>query len=191
MLAHYSGQLWNGAELARAFGVSEPTVRHYLDILSATCMVRALPPWHENLGKRQVKAPKIYLADSGVLHALLDIGTAHEALLGHPRVGASWEGFVVHQIVRALGVEWQDCHHWRLHTGAELDLLVNRDGRRLGFEIKRTDAPRVSPSMKSALDSLRLERLFVIHAGAQSWPLAERVEAVALAGLFERLAAVD
>jgi predicted AAA+ superfamily ATPase len=101
MLAHYSGQLWNGAELARAFGVSEPTVRHYLDILAATCMVRILPPWHENVGKRQVKAPKIYLADSGLLHALLDIGADRESLLGHPRVGASWEGFALHQIVRA------------------------------------------------------------------------------------------
>lgn len=191
MLAHYSGQLWNGAELARAFGVSEPTVRHYLDILSATCMVRALPPWHENLGKRQVKAPKIYLADSGLLHALLDIGTTQEALLGHPRVGASWEGFVLHQIVRALGVEWQECYHWRLHTGAELDLLVTRGDRRIGFEIKRTDAPRLTPSMKSALESLRLERLFVVHAGAKSWPLAERVEAVPLRDLFQRLTAMD
>ena len=188
MLAHYSGQLWNGAELARAFGVSEPTVRHYLDILSATCMVRVLPPWHENLGKRQVKAPKVYLADSGLLHALLDVGTTQEALLRHPRVGASWEGFVLHQIVRALGVEWQDCYHWRLHTGAELDLLVSRGDRRLGFEIKRTDAPRLTRSMKSALDDLRLDRLFVVHAGTTSWPLAERVEALPLGELFERTA---
>ena len=188
MLAHYSGQLWNSAELARAFGVSEPTVRHYLDILAATCMLRVLPPWHENLGKRQVKAPKVYLADSGLLHALLDIGTTPEALLGHPRVGASWEGFVLHQIVRALGVEWQDCYHWRLHTGAELDLLVSRGDRRLGFEIKRTDAPRLTPSMKSALDALHLERLFVVHAGTGTWPLAEHVEALPLQKLFERLA---
>lgn len=186
MLAHYSGQLWNGAELARAFGVSEPTVRHYLDILSATCMVRVLPPWHENLGKRQVKAPKVYLADSGLLHALLDIGTTPEALLGHPRVGASWEGFVLHQIVRALKADWQDCTHWRLHTGAELDLLVSRGDRRLGFEIKRTDAPRFTPSMKSALDALRLERLFVVHAGSTAWLLAERVEALPLHALFGR-----
>jgi uncharacterized protein len=188
MLAHYSGQLWSGAELARAFGVSEPTVRHYLDILTATCMVRALPPWHENLGKRQVKAPKVYLADSGMLHALLDIGITQEALLGHPRVGASWEGFVLHQIVRALGVEWQDCYHWRLHTGAELDLLVNFGDRRLGFEIKRTDAPRLTPSMKSAMESLRLEKLYVVHAGNRAWPLGERIEAVPLSALFEHLA---
>ncbi len=185
MLAHYSGQLWNGAELARAFGVSEPTVRHYLDILAATCMVRILPPWHENVGKRQVKAPKIYLADSGLLHALLDIGGNRESLLGHPRVGASWEGFALHQIVRALAADWRDCHHWRLHTGAELDLLVTRGQRRIGFEIKRTDAPRVTPSMRSALDVLRLDKLYVVHAGANAWPMDERIAALPLAGLFE------
>lgn len=187
MLAHYSGQLWNGAELARAFGVTEPTVRHYLDILAATYMVRVLQPWHENLGKRQVKAPKIYLADSGILHSLLDIGASAEALLGHPRVGASWEGFALHQIVRALDADWQDCYHWRLHTGAELDLLVVKDGRRLGFEIKRTDAPRLTPSMRSALEALRLDRLFVIHAGRDAWPLADRVEAVPLSHIVQSI----
>jgi uncharacterized protein len=189
MLAHYSGQLWNGSELARAFGVTEPTVRHYLDILAATYMVRILQPWHENLGKRQVKAPKIYLADSGILHSLLGIGAGADALLGHPRVGASWEGFALHQIVRVLAADWQDCHHWRLHTGAELDLLVLQDGRRLGFEIKRTDSPRITPSMRTALDALRLDRLFVVHAGRESWSLADRIEAVPLAGLTERLTA--
>jgi predicted AAA+ superfamily ATPase len=185
MLAHYSGQLWNGAELARAFGVSEPTVRHYLDILAATCMVRILPPWHENVGKRQVKAPKIYLSDSGLLHALLDIGADQESLLGHPRVGASWEGFALHQIVRALNADWRDCHHWRLHTGAELDLLVTHGKRRIGFEIKRTDAPRVTPSMRSALDVLRLEKLYVVHAAVGAWPMDERIAALPLTGLFE------
>lgn len=187
MVAHCSGQLWSGAELARAFGVSEPTVRHYLDILAATCMVRVLPPWFENVGKRQVKAPKIYLADSGLLHALLDIGPDREALLGHPRVGASWEGFALHQIVRALNADWRDCHHWRLHTGAELDLLVTRGKRRLGFEIKRTDAPRVTPSMRSARDVLRLDRLYVVHAGKDAWPMDERIAALPLAGLFEQM----
>ncbi|MDP1651521.1 MAG: ATP-binding protein [Rhodocyclaceae bacterium] len=204
MLAHYSGQLWNGAELARAFGVTEPTVRHYLDILAATYMVRILRPWHEseasvkanarsalrrsqNLGKRQVKAPKIYLADSGILHSLLDIGANPEALLGHPRVGASWEGFALQQIVQTLGADWQDCYHWRLHTGAELDLLVNQDGHRLGFEIKRTDTPRLTPSMHSACEALQLERLFVVHAGRETWPMAERIEALPLADVAARL----
>jgi hypothetical protein len=186
MLAHYSGQLWNGAELARAFGVTEPTVRHYLDILAATYMVRILPPWHENLSKRQVKAPKIYLADSGILHSLLDIGTSPEALLGHPRVGASWEGFALHQIVRALDAEWSQCYHWRLHTGAELDLLVVRNGQRLGFEIKRTDAPRVTPSLRSAQATLALDRLFVVHAGRDGWPLADGIEALPLTQLAGR-----
>ncbi len=162
-------------------------MRHYLDILAATCMVRILPPWFENVGKRQVKAPKIYLADSGLLHALLDIGQTQQALLGHPRVGASWEGFALHQIVRALNVDWRDCHHWRLHTGAELDLLVTYGDRRLGFEIKRTDAPRVTPSMRAALEVLRLEKLYVVHAGAGTWPMDERVVAVPLAGLFDQL----
>lgn len=187
MLAHYSGQLWNGAELARAFGVTEPTVRHYLDILAATYMVRILQPWHENLGKRQVKAPKIYLADSGILHSLLDIGSGADALLGHPRVGASWEGFALHQIVQVLDADWQDCYHWRLHTGAELDLLVNRDGRRLGFEIKRTDAPRLTSSMHAAVAALNLERLFVIHAGREAWPMTERIEALPLSDIARRL----
>jgi len=187
MLAHYSGQLWNGAELARAFGVSEPTVRHYLDILVATCMVRVLPPWFENVGKRQVKAPKIYFADSGLLHALLDIGQSQEALLGHPRVGASWEGYALHQIVSALDADWRDCHHWHLHTGAELDLLVMRGARRLGFEIKRTDTPRITPSMRSALEVLHLDKLYVVHAGATAWPMGERIAAVPLGGLFETL----
>jgi predicted AAA+ superfamily ATPase len=186
MLAHYSGQLWNGAELARAFGVTEPTVRHYLDILAATYMVRVLQPWYENLGKRQVKAPKIYLADSGILHSLLDIGSA-DGLLGHPRCGASWEGFSLHQVVRALDVDWQDCYHWRLHTGAELDLLVVRDGRRLGFEFKRTDAPQVTPSMRSALENLGLEKLYVVHAGRDAWPMAENIEAVPLAQVWQKL----
>lgn len=190
MLAHYSGQLWNGAELARAFGVTEPTVRHYLDILAATYMVRILQPWHENLGKRQVKAPKIYLADSGILHSLLGVGTGAEAALSHPRVGASWEGFALHQVVRALGADWQDCHHWRLHTGAELDLLVVQGTRRLGFEFKRTDSPRVTPSMHSAQGALRLDHLFVIHAGREAWPMAAGIEALPLSQVWSRLSAL-
>ncbi|MDP2810545.1 MAG: ATP-binding protein [Rhodocyclaceae bacterium] len=187
MLAHYSGQLWNGAELARAFGVTEPTVRRYLDILAATYMVRVLQPWHENLGKRQVKAPKVYLADSGILHSLLEIGRRDD-LLGHPRVGASWEGFALHQVVRALDADWRDCYHWRLHTGAELDLLVVKEGVRTGFEFKRTDAPRLTPSMRSAQDVLGLERLYVVHAGRDAYPLAPAVEALPIGQLHPRLA---
>ena len=183
MLAHYHGQTWNGAELARSFGVSEKTVRHYLDILSATFMVRVLPPWHENLGKRSVKAPKIYLADSGMLHTLL--GLENEAvLMSHPKVGASWEGFAMAQVIAALGATPEQCHYWKLHTGAELDLLIQRNGERRGFEFKLTDSPRSSASMHSAMQSLRLTSLHVVHAGAHSYPMAEGIHALALADVL-------
>lgn len=180
MLAHYHGQTWNGSELARAFGVTERTVRHYLDILAATFMVRILPPWHENLGKRQVKAPKVYLSDSGILHSLLDIGSP-AALGNHPKIGASWEGFALHQVVSRLRVGWNACHYWKLHSGAELDLFVQSGGRRLGFEFKFSDTPRLTPSMHSALEQLRLDGLYVVHAGRDRFPLANRIEAMPLA----------
>lgn len=138
-------------------------------------------------GSRQVKAPKVYVADSGVLRALPDIGSGAEALASHPRVGASWEGFALQQIVRALVADWRDCHHWRAHTGADLDLLVVHNGRRLGFEINRSDAPRMTPSMYSALEVLRLERPVVVHAGDKAWPMHERVLALSMADLFEGL----
>ncbi len=184
MLAHYHGQTWNGSELARAFGVTERTVRHYLDILAGTFMVRILQPWAENLSKRQVKAPKVYLADSGILHSLLDITDA-AALHGHPKVGASWEGYALNQVARWLnvnqGVEWRDCYYWKLHTGAELDLFVQAGGQRLGFEFKLGDSPRLTPSMRSAVENLGLDKLEVVHAGHDTFPLEERIEAVPLA----------
>lgn len=182
MLAHYHGQTWNGSELARAFGVTERTVRHYLDILAATFMVRILAPWHEDLGKRQVKAPKVYLSDSGMLHSLLDI--ANPAALGnHPKIGASWEGFALQQVVSRLNASWDACHYWKLHSGAELDLFVQSGGRRLGFEFKFSDTPRLTPSMHSALEHLRLDGLYVVHAGRERFPLAERIEAMPLAAV--------
>jgi len=184
MLAHYHGQTWNGSELARAFGVTERTVRHYLDILVGTYMVRSLQPWHENLSKRQVKAPKVYLADSGILHSLLDIADP-AALHGHPKVGASWEGYALNQVARwlnvNLGLEWRDCYYWKLHSGAELDLFVQTGGRRLGYEFKLGDTPRLTPSMRSAVENLGLDKLHVIHAGNDAFPLDERIEAVPLA----------
>ena len=183
MLAHYHGQIWNGAELARAFGVSEKTVRHYLDILAATFMVRILAPWHENLGKREVKAPKIYLSDSGMLHTLLGL-QSEAALLGHPKVGASWEGFAMGQVVAALAASAEQCHYWKLHSGAELDLLVTQDGVRRGFEFKLTDSPRASASMHSALKDLKLDTLHVVHAGSHSYPMGERLHALALADVL-------
>ena len=182
MLAHYHGQTWNGSELARGLGVTEKTVRHYLDILIATFMVRSLPPWHANLGKRQVKAPKVYLCDSGLLHTFLRTGDYQE-LLGHPKAGASWEGFALEQVVSTLGVSWEQCHFWALHSGAELDLLVDLGQQRLGFEFKLSDAPRATRSMHSALKNLGLERIYVIHAGQHAFPLGERITAVPLTGL--------
>jgi predicted AAA+ superfamily ATPase len=184
MLAHYHGEIWNGSELARAFGVSQKTVRGYLDILSATFMAKRLEPWHENVAKRQVKAPKIYLEDSGILHTLLGL-ESREDLLGHPKVGASWEGFAIGEVVAHLRARPEECFFWKLHSGAELDLLIRKGNQKRGFEVKLTSSPRVTPSMRSALEDLGLEELVVIHAGAESYPLAPRIRAVALARLRE------
>jgi hypothetical protein len=187
MLAHYHGQVWNASEFARSFGVSDATVRRYLDLLCSTFAVRQLLPWSENIGKRQVRSPKVYLADSGVLHALLGIRERRD-LERHPKLGASWEGFALDAVVRRLGVEWRDCHFWGTHAGAELDLLVVRGRRRWGFEIKRTSAPVVTRSMRVALEDLRLERLDVVHGGPHTFPLAPRVRAVSLSRLLVDLA---
>lgn len=186
MLAHWHGQTWNGSELGRAFGVAHTTVRRYLDHLEAALVVRVLLPWHENLSKRQVKAPKVFVGDSGLLHALLGLRD-HADLEGHPKVGASWEGFALAQIVARLGARPEECFWWGTHTGAELDLLVVRGRRRLGFEFKRTDAPRITPSMRTALDALRLERIDVVHAGQDTFPLSDRVRAVSAGRIFRDL----
>ena len=164
MLAHYHGQTWNGSELGRALGVSDKTVSRYLDILEGTYMAFRLLPWHTNLGKREVKAPKVYLADSGILHSLLGVGGA-DNLLAHPKCGASWEGFMIREIMRRTGAGRGEAYFWGAHTGAELDLLIVRDGRRLGFEIKLTRSPKVTPSMRSACEVLGLEKLHVICHG--------------------------
>ncbi len=187
MLAHYHGEIWNGSELARAFGVSQKTVRGYLDTLCSTFMAKRLEPWHENLAKRQVKSPKVYLADSGVLHTLLGLESRQE-LLGHPKVGASWEGFALGEVVDHLGARPEECFFWKLHSGAELDLLVVRGNRRRGFEFKLTAAPRVTPSLRSAQESLDLDELAVIHAGTESYLLAPGIRAVGLARLREDVA---
>ncbi|MCC6623173.1 MAG: ATP-binding protein [Deltaproteobacteria bacterium] len=182
MLAHYHGQTWNASELGRAFGVSDTTVRRYLDVLAGTFLVRVLQPWHDNLSKRQVKAPKVYLSDTGLLHALLDLPTT-DRLESHPKLGASFEGLVIAELVARLGARWDECHFWATHAGAELDLLVVRDGRRLGFEVKHTSAPKLTPSMRLALDDLRLDRLDVVYPGDVTWPMAERVRALAVTRL--------
>ena len=186
MLAHYHGQIWNAAEFARSFGVSDTTVRRYLDLLAATFVIRTLPPWHENLGKRQVKSPKVYLTDSGLLHALIGV-REREDLDRHPKIGASWEGFGIAAVVERLGVRWNECYFWATHGGAELDLLIVRGRIRLGFEFKRTVAPSVTSSMRAALRDLGLRRLDVIHAGDASFQLAPRIRAVAIGRILEDL----
>jgi predicted AAA+ superfamily ATPase len=186
MLAHFHGQVWNASELARSFGVNHTTIRHYLDVLASSLVVRQLQPWHENLKKRQVKAPKIYLADSGLLHTLLGI-TNRRDLDSHPKLGASWEGFVISQVTGLLAVRPHECFFWATHTGAELDLLVLRGSKRWGFEVKRTSAPTVTPSMRAALADLKLNRLFVVHGGDHSFDLAKRIRAVASLHLLDEL----
>jgi uncharacterized protein len=182
ILAHVHGQILNCSELGRSMAVSDATIRHYVDVLASTFMVRVLSPWHENLSKRQVKAPKIYIRDSGILHALLDIETMR-ALEQHPKIGASWEGFCVESLIAQLGARPEQCYFWATHAGAELDLLVVAKGRRRGFEIKRTVSPRVTPSMQVALHDLKLDSLDVIHAGQDTFPLAHKIRAVSLSRL--------
>lgn len=183
MLAHYHGQTWNGSELARALGVSDKTVSRYLDILEGTFMAYRLPPWHTNLGKRELKSPKVYVVDSGILHSLLGINTLDD-LLAHPKCGASWEGFMLHEVIRRAGAQRGETFFWGVHTGAELDLLISRGNQRLGFEFKLTRSPKVTASMRSALEVLGLEQLYVVcHGEGAPWPLAEGVTAVPAACL--------
>jgi uncharacterized protein len=186
MLAHVHGQIWNASELARSFGVSDKTVRGYLDFLASTYMVRILPPWHENLGKRQVKSPKIYFRDSGLLHLLYGVQNLRD-LLDHPRCGASWEGFALEEVLRRLGASSEECYFWATHTGAEIDLLFARGKKRLGFEFKRSSSPEFTPSMRAALTDLKLSRILVIHAGVKRYVLGRRAEAVPLRDLADAL----
>ena len=162
MLAHYHAQIWNAAEPARSLGVAETTARRYLDLLAGVYMVRQLAPWHENLGKRQVKSPKVYVRDTGLLHHLLGIAGENE-LLAHPKCGASWEGYAIEEAINA--VEPDETYFWATHQGAELDLLLFKNGRRLGVEVKRMDAPALTPSMRIALQDLKLEQLGVLYPG--------------------------
>jgi predicted AAA+ superfamily ATPase len=180
MIAHFHGQIWNAAELARALGASENTARRYLDILSGAFMVRVLPPWFENIGKRQVKSPKVYIRDAGILHALLQIETLDD-LRSHPKLGASWEGFALEQVVTGLAT--RDAYYWATHAGAELDLLVFRGGRRWGFEFKYADAPGLTRSIAIARTDLRLEKVFVVYPGSESYGLGDDVEVVPLASI--------
>lgn len=182
MLAHVHGQIWNAADPARSLGLAEPTVRRHLDTLTQTFMLRQLQPWHENLAKRQVKAPKVYFRDSGLLHALLGIRDLDD-LLAHPRCGASWEGFALEQVLRLARPD--QAYFWATHQGAKLDLLLFKGSRRVGVEFKRADAPALTRSMTVALEDLRLDALYVVYPGPHRYRLADRVSAVPLQALQE------
>jgi len=185
MVAHYHGQVLKVSELARSLGSSEPTARRYLDILCGTYVVRQLPPWFENLKKRQVKAPKIYVRDAGLAHALLGI-PERPALQAHPKLGASWEGYAMEQILSITGD--REAYFWATHAGAELDLLVFHHGKRLGFEFKYTDRPGTTKSMHVACGDLALDHLYVVHPGKHAFALDERITAVPLPMLCGELA---
>jgi uncharacterized protein len=180
MVAHFHGQVWNAAEFARALGSSEPTARAYLDILAGAFMVRVLPPWFENLKKRQLKAPKIYVRDSGLLHSLQDLESMLE-LAGHPKLGASWEGFVIEQVLACLDA--RSPTFWATHGGAELDLLVTVRGKRYGFECKYADAPGTTKSMRVALQDLGLTSLYVVYPGSERYQLDDRIEVLPAADI--------
>ena len=181
MLAHYHGQVWNAAEPARSLGVSESTIRRYLDLLEGVFMVRQLQSWHENLKKRQIKSPKVYFRDSGLLHQILGIRKP-EDLLTHRKCGASWEGYVMEELLTILRPD--EAYFWGTHAGAEIDLLLFKEGRRIGVEIKRADAPRLTPSMRIALTDLALNRLLVIYPGEKRYSLAEEVDVLPLSALI-------
>jgi uncharacterized protein len=177
MAAHYHGQIWNSAEPARSLGIGETTARRYLDLLTDLFMVRQLPAWHANLKKRQVKSPKMFFRDTGLLHQLLGIRNEKE-LLRHPKCGASWEGYVVEEVLRSAMPD--QAYFWATHQGAEIDIVMVKNGRMFGVECKRVDAPTMTPSLRIALDDLSLERIAVVYPGPQRYAISDRVEAVPL-----------
>lgn len=179
MLSHYHGQIFKASEIGKSLGVSDNTVRKYLDILAGTFMVRILTPWVENISKRQVKSPKIYFKDSGILNALLGISTTLE-LHRHPRLGSLWEGFALEQVIAAVRAAPDECYFWATHADAELDLLIIKNGKRLGFEFKFGDRPRLTKSMHTALADLKLDHLILIYPGSLIFPLAEGITAYGL-----------
>ncbi len=187
MLAHLHGNLWSAADLARALGASENTARHYLDLLSGAWAIRQLQPWFENIGKRQVRSPKVYVRDTGLLHTLLGVSSHHD-LMGHPKVGASWEGFVIDQVASIL--RRHELYFWATHQGTELDLLVVRGGKRYGFEVKLSDGPTITKSMHIALGDLGLDRLSIVVPGTRSYPLGERVDVISIGDLANHLRAL-
>lgn len=184
MLSHYHGQVFNASELGRSLAAADTTVKRYLDLLAGTFLVRQLQPWFYNTRKRLVKRPKIYFRDSGLLHSLMDIHTESD-LLTHPRLGASWEGFTLEQVIIRLNLQDEEVFFWATHTGAELDLVFQQKGHLWGVEVKYQEAPKVTPSMRSALAELELMHLWVIYPGTKAYPLAERITAVGLYNMKE------
>jgi predicted AAA+ superfamily ATPase len=182
MLAHYHGQIWNASELSRSMGLSDKTVRSYLDILTGTFIVRQLQPWFENIRKRQVKAPKIFIRDSGILHNLLELPNEH-TLIGHPRVGASWEGFAIEEILQSFMP--RQAYFWATHGGAEVDLMFSYQGQRYGFEIKFNEAPKITKSMRTALNDLCLDHLWVIYPGTEKYPVDTKITVMPLSKINE------
>jgi predicted AAA+ superfamily ATPase len=187
MLAHYHGQIFNASELGRSMQLSDTTVRRYLEILCSTFMVGTLQPWFENIAKRQVKTPKVFIRDSGILHSLIGIHS-HDELHTNPKLGASWEGFALEEVRRAYHCRDQDCYFWAVHEQAELDLLIIKDGRRLGFEVKYTDSPKVTKSMKSALELLKLDSLTIVCPGAARFQLADQIAVCGIEVVYEAAA---
>jgi predicted AAA+ superfamily ATPase len=185
MLAHAHGQVWNGARFASSFGVAATTVRSYLDLLTSALVVDQLRPWFENVGKRQVKSPKVYIADSGLLHALLDLAD-RTAIERHPILGASWEGHIINQLCAATRSRPDQRYFWATHSGAELDLLIVRGAERIGFEVKRTTNPTSTKSLTSARQTLRLDRTYIVHGGEHSFWISPDVEAVAASDIAAR-----
>lgn len=184
MLAHYHGQTWNAAEPARALGVREGVARQYLDLLTDALMVRQLQPWHANLRKRQVRSPKVYVRDSGLLHALHGIRGPKD-LMTHPKVGASWEGFIIEQVL--MTSNYDEAYFWATHQGAEIDLILRRGDLLFGIECKRTDAPRMTPSIRIALEDLKLEKVAIVYPGEKRYPLNDQVEVVPVDELVKDL----
>ena len=190
MLAHSHGQVWNASAFSRSFGLADTTVRRYLDILTSTFVARQLLPWHANVRKRQVKSPKVFLTDSGLLHALLNLGN-HDQVEAHPQAGASWEGFAAKTVQQRLGARSDECFFWATHAGAEIDLVVMRGSTLLGFEFKKTVSPTTTRSMHTALDDLDLAGIDVIHGGEEIFPLAEGIRALPLSRVQDDLDPLD
>lgn len=180
MLVHCHGQIWNASEIGASLGIAHTSARRYLDLLSEAYVIRQLPPWFQNVGKRVVKSPKVYLRDSGLLHTLLDL-PSREALESHPKLGASWEGFALEQVLGVVGAP--SAYFWATHGGAELDLFIPARGKRWGFEFKFHDAPTMTRSMRVAMQDLNLHHLWIVHPGVESYPVHESVDCLALRDL--------